>query len=169
MQTKATEIYGSQNKAIHRALEKLGLPYNANRDLWSEVISGLVKGRGRTLSELTLAERNQFIQHLKTKGAKVKKPFVPSSMSDWKKGDPEKSVTAGCRRPMTVTPDKLPLIRKINAILLDLGLEWEYADGIASQMGFKTTVVEWCTPAEIYRVCQALTFHQAKTQRRYHG
>jgi phage gp16-like protein len=151
------------------ALDQLGLPYNQNRDLWAEVIAGLVKGRGRTLSDLTLEERKRFIDHLKKKGAKVKNPFVPSSFFAWKKGDNDQSIAAGARRPLSVTPDKLPLIRKINAILMDLGLEWAYADGIASRMGFESAIVEWCSPVEIYKIVQALSFHQAKTKRRYHG
>ena len=166
---QATKIYGQQNWVIHMALGQLGLPYNENRAFWGDVISGLVKGPARSLSELTLFERGQFIQHLKTKGAKVKKPFVPSTMSAWKKGDPDQTVSSGTRRPMRVPEDKKPLIGKINAILLDLGLEWEYADGIASQMGFTPRRCEWCSVHELYRIAQALSFHQAKSKRRYHG
>ena len=62
-------------------------------------------------------------------------------------------------RPLAVPDNKKRLVSKIRAILLDQGLKWNYADGISQQM-FKIDRVEWCTPAQLYTVIQALSYHQ---------
>lgn len=166
MNTRATKIYGEQNRAIHMALSQLGLPYNDNRGLWETVMSDIAKRPVSSITRLTLAERNEFIMHLKRRGARVKKPFVPSGLGAWIKGDQDREVSTGGRRPLTVPPEKRPLVGKIRAQLLDLGAEWEYADGIARQMGIDVAVVEWCDIGQLYQIAQALAYEQKRQKRR---
>lgn len=56
---------------------------------------------------------------------------------------------------------KKPLIAKIGALLTDMKLSWNYADGIAKQM-FKRERLQWCNAAELRGVITALVKQQAK-------
>lgn len=159
---RATEIYGRQNKAIHRGCAAVGLVYNENRALWADVCSDIAGRPVESITQLSLAERNDLIMHLKRRGAKIKKPFVPSPLAAWRKGNPDREVRTGPHRPLDVPPEKRPLIGKIRALLLDMGLEWEYADGIATRMGASTAVVEWCSVDQLYNVAQALSYEQRR-------
>lgn len=159
---KASDIYVMQNRAIHAACGQVGLVYEENRTLWEDVMSRIAKRACRSLRQMSLGERHAFIAHLKSRGAKVKQPFVPSSLSAWQKNNPDMTVASGPGRPMSVPKEKKLLVNKINAQLVDLGLEWEYADGVAAQMGFSARFVEWCDKDQLYKIVQALAVHQRR-------
>ena len=54
-----------------------------------------------------------------------------------------------------------PQLRKINALLVDQSLSWEYADSIALRM-FKVKQVQWCNAKQLQAVISALTKRQQK-------
>jgi len=47
---------------------------------------------------------------------------------------------------------------KIQALLLDNGYHWKYADGIARQM-YSIDRVEWCTPEQLTSIISAINRH----------
>jgi hypothetical protein len=54
-----------------------------------------------------------------------------------------------------------PQLRKINALLVDQSLAWEYADAIAANM-FKVKRVEFCDSRQLRAVISALAKRQQK-------
>lgn len=66
-------------------------------------------------------------------------------------------------KPRSVKPNvsniKKPLVAKIAALLADMKLSWNYADGIAKQM-FKRDKVQWCEPQELRGIIAALVNKQ---------
>ena len=54
-----------------------------------------------------------------------------------------------------------PQLRKINALLVDQSLSWEYADAMALRM-FKVKQVQWCDGRQLRAVIAALTKRQQK-------
>ncbi len=153
-------IYKKQNKSLHIGMAYLAMPYNDNKEYWIAVFSDLIKCDVTGISSLTLEERNRIILYFKSKGAKINKPYVPASVSEWQKGDANFNISSR-KRPLKVPKAKWPLVSKINAILLDLGLEWSYADGVSKKM-FDVETTEWCDTDQLYKVVQALTYHQRR-------
>jgi phage gp16-like protein len=58
---------------------------------------------------------------------------------------------------------KTPLVRKINAILLDEGLTEAYANGIAKRM-FGIQSFLWLNQEQLWKVVAALSYYQKKKQ-----
>jgi phage gp16-like protein len=54
-----------------------------------------------------------------------------------------------------------PLLHKIEAIILDMGLSWAYADGMAVRM-FKVQKVAWCNARQLHKLAAALVYHQKR-------
>ena len=160
MHKKASDIYNQQNKTIHRALHDIGMPYKENR---SELVTlfGEIAGRKVTgLSDLTLGERNQVIRHFQKKGLRLYKPMVLKDLMTWRKGDADMDNKKSAR-PLAVPAAKVRLVNKIWAILTDLDLTWEYADGVSRKM-FGIRVVEWCTPEQLHKIVTAMVIHQKR-------
>jgi phage gp16-like protein len=72
------------------------------------------------------------------------------------------------KRPARPTPsaDTLPLVRRIRAQLISLDRKPDsYADGIAKQMfgSDAPEFFEWCSPRDLERISQALTYQQNRT------
>jgi phage gp16-like protein len=59
------------------------------------------------------------------------------------------------------SPDRGPLIGKIEAQLADLRLPWAYADGIAKKM-FGIQKIAFCNPAQLKKIVAALTYHRQR-------
>lgn len=57
--------------------------------------------------------------------------------------------------------DRLPMLRKIGAILSDLGKTEAYADGIAKRM-FKVDAIRWCNADQLWKVVAALEYTRNK-------
>lgn len=96
-------------------------------------------GRVRSSADLDHAGRAKVIEHLKSRGFN-KKTAAPK-----------------------VTQIKQALISKIGALINDMGLSLEYADGIARKM-YKNDKVQWCNPRELRGIVAALVKKQAKQQ-----
>lgn len=57
--------------------------------------------------------------------------------------------------------DRLPMLKKIKAILNDLGKTDAYADGIAKRM-FGVDAYRWCKPEQLWKVVAALEYTRNK-------
>ena len=72
------------------------------------------------------------------------------------------------RRPRKATglpTGKREIMRKLEAILLDLNLTWAYVDSIA-QKRFGVDAVQWLEPEDLRRVLQMMIYHQRREERR---
>lgn len=155
---KITDVYARQNKLIHQAFTMKGMPYEANKEHWLDVIISLIGRVITSLSEMTLGERSTFLWHMASSGLKIYNPFVPRAWESWKKGDPEPTADV-TQRPMKVARGKMAMIRKVGAILADMRLPWSYADEMAKSR-FKVDFVEWLESGDLHKVVQMLVIHQ---------
>lgn len=124
--------------AIHIAAQQLGMdtsdahPESAYRSmLWSVA-------RVRSAGALDFAGRQRVLDHLVARGAKI------------------------ARRPrrVRVAVDRVALVRKITAFLLEAGRTDEYAHGIARRM-FHVDRFEWCDEQQLGKIVAAL-YYDAK-------
>lgn len=56
---------------------------------------------------------------------------------------------------------KKAIMSKLEAILLDMGLPWKYADSIAKKR-FGKDAVQWLDPDELRKVLQMMIYHQKR-------
>ena len=57
------------------------------------------------------------------------------------------------------------MMRKVDAVLSELGLTRQYADAISRHM-FKIDLVAWCNPHQLQKVIAALTYHKGRNKKR---
>lgn len=123
---------------IHVGKKELGLDDETYRDMLEHVTGK------RSAKELSISELNKVIRDLEQKGFKHE-----SKRSFGTKPD--------------VASQKEPLMRKIEALLADQQLHWNYAKAIAEQM-FNKEALEFCTKKELYRIVAALEYKKKRTQ-----
>lgn len=160
----ASEIYNRQNKLIHRAFADIGMPYIENRDVWVNRCKSLCKRNVQGLSDMTLHERRGLIDHLKKQGAKLSNPFVYQKIKDWKKHNPDITVSnksGGYGYPGRPAqhyfddPEKGPMLKKVEALLADAKRPWNYVHSMAKHMA-GVDRVEWCNPHNLHKIVAAL-------------
>jgi phage gp16-like protein len=120
---------------IHIAAKALGLSDDVYRDLLQALFGA------RTSKGLTFRQYRKLMDRFQADGyrwygRKRKTPFVQPPAASW---------------------DKAPMLKKIAAILGNLGLQWHYADGIAKHM-FGIDAVLWCAPEQLHKVIAALEY-----------
>lgn len=118
---------------IHIAKKQLGLDDDTYRDmLWAVA-------RVRSSSQLDHAGRAKVLAHLVASGFKVSAPKLP---------------TPG--RPANMdTPDRGPMLRKIEALLLDGRKPWAYAHDMCKHM-FGVDRVDFAHPGQLHSLVAAL-------------
>lgn len=156
----ASMLYALQNKLMHQAFSRIGMPYHDHKDTWLDTIQGLIKRDIESLSDMNLGERSTILSHLMMKGSKVYSPHVPRHWTAWTKGDPEPTGTIS-KRPMHVPREKYAMVKKIHAILADMKLPWSYVDQIARER-FKVEFVEWLESPDLHKVVQMMVIHQKR-------
>ena len=122
-----------QKAIIHIAKQRCGLDDEAYRDL-------LQRAAGvRSASDLDQLDYRRVLAEFARLG------FVPRHRSG---------------RPGTTdpAPDREPQLKKIGALLAELGLPWAYADGMAKQM-FKVAAVNWLDADQLQKMTAALNYH----------
>ena len=67
-------------------------------------------------------------------------------------------------------PDKLPqekeaLMKKLEAIILDMDLSWEYVDSIAKKR-FDVDAAQWLDGGDLYKLVQMMVIHQNRYAQR---
>ena len=133
--------YNSRNNnlaKIHIAKKQLCLDDDTYRDILRTVT-------GKTSAkDLTLAEALKVLKHFEQHGFKAARKA--------------KKPQAG-KRPHTFDmQEREPLLKKIEALLLDGGYTWKYADGIAKKV-CKIECVAWCGPPALRKIVAALTYN----------
>lgn len=123
---------------IHVGKKELGLDDDTYRDMLQHVTGK------RSAKDLNISELNKVIRELEQKGFKHE-----SKRSFGTKPD--------------VASQKEPLMGKIEALLADQQLHWNYAKAIAKQM-FNKEALEFCTKKELYRIVAALEYKKKRTQ-----
>lgn len=119
---------------IHIAKKQLCLDEDTYRDVLRLATSGLTSCKDMNITEL---ERVLY--------AMEKKGFKPIKKDHGRK--PKKA------------DHNQPTIDKIEAILAENKLHWNYAHGIAKKM-FNKEALEFCTPEQLKKVLQALVIYQ---------
>jgi phage gp16-like protein len=149
---------------FHRGFDMLGMPYDEYKEVWLSLAMDVTKRFIKGLSDLTLSERERVLKALNEKCRnRLYVPFTPLKFKDWKKGDRATVKTAG-KRP-EVSEDKLPMARKIRAIMRDIGLTYPYVDGTAKKM-YGVDMWEWLKPDQMRGLLAALAIHQRRVKRR---
>lgn len=125
---------------IHIAKKDLCLDDETYRDVLERVT-------GKTsCKDMSLSELKAVIKDLKRLGFRPQQ----SEASRLKHG----------RKP-TTTPERQPLLDKIEAILADKDLHWHYAHALAKKM-FGVDMVHWLDAEKLYKVVQALAVYQKR-------
>lgn len=129
---------------IHIAKKQLGLDDATYRDVLERVT-------GKTsCKEMQLDELKAVFAECKRLG------FVPKQSQSTKYGTkPTVSKQNQSRQAM---------INKIEAILADMGLHWQYAHGVCKVM-FGKERLQFCSDGQIYKVVQALAVYQKRQEK----
>lgn len=121
---------------IHIAKKDLHLDDDTYRDvLWR------VTGK-RSCKDMTIAQLQDVVKDMENSG------FKP------------KAAPKHGKKP-SVTKRRQALISKIEAILADMGLHWNYAHGVGEQM-FQIKRLQFLNDQQLYKVTQALSVHQKR-------
>ncbi len=122
-----------QKAIIHVAKQRCGLDDESYRDLLQRV-AGV-----RSASDLDQLDYKQVMAEFARLG------FTPR----------HRSSRAGTEAPAI---DREPQIKKVGALLTEMGLPWAYADGMAKQM-FKVAAVNWLDADQLQKLIAALNYH----------
>lgn len=139
MQTKRAKVSTAKMAMmakIHIAKKELGLDDDTYRDvLWR------VTGK-RSCKKMLIGELEAVVKDMEASGFKPK-------------------TTPKHGKKPTVTKRRQGLIDKIEAILADMGLHWNYAHGVGEQM-FQIKRLQFLNDQQLYKVTQALSVHQKR-------
>ena len=127
-------------KLVHVAIGQLGMSDPEYRRLLTEV-AGVT-----TSKNLTHDQRDELVRRFQSLG------FVMTTNLHKQKTWKAKPAASIC---------KDDLLRKIAAILGDIGLEWNYANGIARRM-WKVDSCSWCLPEQLHSIVAALEYKRNK-------
>lgn len=125
---------------IHIAKKDLGLDDESYRSILLRV------ARQESCKDMTTTQLVDVIKEMKRLGFQVKS----SARSQQKHG----------KKP-SVTHSKSSLISKIEAMIADLNLSWDYVHGMAVKM-FQIDRVQWLDDKQLYKLTQALAVYQRK-------
>ncbi len=121
---------------IHIAKKDLALDDATYRDvLWR------VTGK-RSCKDMTIAQLQDVVKDMENSG------FKP------------KAAPKHGKKP-AVVGRRAPLMDKIEAMLTDMSLHWNYAHGMADSM-FKIKRLQWLNDSQLYKLTQALSVHQQR-------
>lgn len=122
---------------VHIAKKELRLDDDTYRDvLWR------VTGK-RSCSDMSIEQLQDVVKDMEKRG------FVP------------KTAPKHGKKPNVARRRKL-LLSKIEAVLADMSLHWNYAHGMADSM-FGIKRVEWLDDERLRKLTQALAVHQKRT------
>lgn len=125
---------------VHIAKKDLGLDDDTYRDVLERVTGK------RSCKGMTIAQLESVIKDMEAHG------FTP------------KAAPKHGKKP-SVIGRRQNLMNKIEAMLADMGLHWNYAHGMADSM-FKIKRLQWLSDDQLYRVTQALSVYQKRQARK---
>lgn len=73
------------------------------------------------------------------------------------------------KRPRKVAglpPGKREIMAKLEAILLDMDLPWDYVDSIARKKPFCVDSVQWLEAEDLHKVLKMMIYHQKRKERK---
>lgn len=132
-------------RKIKMAQKQLGLDDGTYRDILKRVT-----GKDST-TKMSLIEREKIINEFKKLG--------------WKPSAAAKSKHGKKPKVSTDKPSRQAVMDKIEAILTDMGLHWNYAHSIARGM-HKKEKLEFCTDEELHKVMQGLAVYQNRQRKK---
>mgnify|MGYP000147362375 FL=1 len=118
---------------IHIAKSQLGLDDDTYRQMLNSTTCK------NSCSKMNLTELQQVLDHLKNKGFKSK-----ASRQHGQRPNPGQNRKA--------------LMGKVEALLTDSGLHWNYAHAMAQRM-FKVEKVDWLEPDQLHKLVGALAIN----------
>ena len=118
---------------IHIAKAQLGL----DEDTYRAMLWGVA--RVKSARDLDHAGRQKVLDHLKACGFKSRAPSTP---------------TPGRPRNMD-HPERGPMLRKVEALLLSAGRDWGYCNGMCKRM-FSVDDVSFCHEGQLHKLVAAL-------------
>ena len=121
---------------VHIAKKELGLDDDTYRDVLERVTGK------RSCKKMLIGELEAVIKDMESRG------FTP------------KAAPKHGKKP-SVVGKRQPLMDKIEAMLADMGLHWNYAHGMAESM-FKIKRLQWLNDSQLYKLTQALSVHQQR-------
>lgn len=121
---------------IHIAKKELGLDDDTYRDVLERVTGK------RSCKKMLIGELEAVIKDMESRG------FTPKAAPKHGKKPP-------------VVGKRQPLMDKIEAMLADMGLHWNYAHGMADSM-FQIKRLQFLSDNQLYKVTQALSVHQRR-------
>lgn len=125
---------------VHIAKKDLGLDDDTYRDVLERVTGK------RSCKGMTIAQLESVIKDMEAHG------FTP------------KAAPKHGKKP-NVIGRRQNLMNKIEAMLTDMSLHWNYAHGMADSM-FKIKRLQWLSDDQLYRVTQALSVYQKRQARK---
>ncbi len=132
-------------RKIKMAQKQLGLDDGTYRDILKRVT-----GKDST-TKMSLIEREKIINEFKKLG--------------WKPSAAAKSKHGKKPKVSTDKPSRQAVMDKIEAILTDMGLHWNYAHGIARGM-HKKEKLDFCTDEELHKVMQGMAVYQNRQRKK---
>ena len=121
---------------IHIAKKELGFDDDTYRDvLWR------VTGK-RSCSDMAISELEAVVNDMQNAGFKPK-------------------ATKKHGKKPSVAKQRQVVLSKIEAILADMGLHWNYAKAMAKNM-FDRDAIEWLTDEQLFKLMQALAVYQRR-------
>lgn len=133
-----TDLRNQALAKIHLGKTQLGLDDDTYRQMLKNI------GGVDSAKDLDNAGLSNVIKHLRKSGAKFQ------SAKHGKKPHNLNSLTA----------ETAKLLGKVEALLTDMKLSWNYADGIAKQM-YKKDALAFCSSHELIGIITALTKRKA--------
>lgn len=121
---------------VHIGKKELGLDDATYRDVLERVTGK------RSCKKMLIGELEAVIKDMESRG------FTP------------KAAPKHGKKP-SVVGKRQPLMDKIEAMLADMGLHWNYAHGMAESM-FGIKRLQWLNDSQLYKLTQALSVHQQR-------
>lgn len=134
---------------IHAAAHELGMADEVYRSML-ERVTGLDSSK-----DMDATQRHAVIDELRRLGAK-------KSLRNAERATYLRKFKG---KPASVTPDMLPMIGKVSALLTAGEKPWAYAHAIAKRM-FNTERVEWLRPDQMHKLVAALNIALRRNKKR---
>ena len=130
-------ISNAKKAMIHVAKKQTGMSEEEYRDL----LSGVGVSTSKDLNNKTFGE---VMDRFKELGFKPKRSR---------------------RNTNNLPGSKSALMKKLEAIILDMDLDWSYVDAIAKSR-FKVDRAQWLEPGPLRKLVQMMVIHQKRTQKK---
>jgi len=162
IQRSAEGLYQTQNRRIHRAFARLGMPYRDHKETWLSLAADIAGRDVGGLSDLSLGERHELIVHLQgllaAVGGELYAPAVPRELRGWRKGDLEQTSA-----PFRKEDD--PQARMVWAMWTEMGYRRQSLRGLCWKL-FRVQDPRWLDSRQLSHLVNVV---QQTAQRKGYG